>query len=76
MPVCIANAPDVAQALAALIQGSNEDGEVGRVAARDLRGGGQVLEAERLDGPRWVTRQDVEDPGLLGAGEHGAAIVA
>ena len=35
---------------------------------RDLYGGGQVLEAIRLDGPRRVIGEDVADPGLLGTG--------
>jgi hypothetical protein len=46
------------------------------MAGRDLHGGGQMLEAIRLDGPRRVIRQDVSDPGLLGTGEHGGGIVA
>ena len=39
---------------------------------RDLYGGGQVLEAIRLVGPRRVIGEDVADPGFLGTGEHGA----
>ena len=35
-----------------------------------------MLQAERRDGPRRVIREDVADPSLLGAGEHGPAIVA
>jgi hypothetical protein len=46
------------------------------MSGRDLHGGGQVLEAIRLDGPRRVIGEDVADPGLLGTGEHGAAMVA
>ena len=43
---------------------------------RDLYGRGQMFEAIRLDGPRRVTSEDVADPGLLGTGEHGTAMVS
>jgi hypothetical protein len=46
------------------------------MSGRDLHGGGQMFEAIRLDGPRRVIDEDVADPGLLGAGEHGGGIVA
>jgi hypothetical protein len=59
-----------------LSQAPNERGQVGQMSGRDLHGGGQVLEAIRLDGPRRVIGEDVADPGLLGTGEHGAAMVA
>ncbi len=42
----------------------------------DLCGGGQMLQAIRLDGPRRVIGEDIVEPGLLGTGEHGAAMVA
>jgi hypothetical protein len=42
----------------------------------DLCGGGQMLQAIRLDDPRQVIPEDLSDPGLLGTGEHGAAMVA
>jgi len=61
---------------AVLSQAPNERRQAGQMSGRDLHGGGQVLEAIRLDGPRRVIGEDVTDPGLLGTGEHGAAMVA
>src|SRR5512142_70120 len=59
-----------------LPQAPNERCQVGQMSGRDLHGGGQMFEAIRLDGPRRVIGEDVADPGLLGTGEHGAAMVA
>jgi hypothetical protein len=44
--------------------------------ARDLHCGGQMFQAIRLDDPRRMVAENVADPGLLGTGEHGAAMVA
>jgi len=41
------------------------------MSGRDLRGGGQMLKAIRLDDPRRMIGEDVADPSLLGTGEHG-----
>lgn len=49
--------------------------EVGEMGGRDLSGGRQVLQAVREPGPRRVTPEDLSDANLLGAGEHGGAIV-
>ncbi len=76
MPVGITNATDLPLALAPLMQAAHEGGEVGPMPQRGRRGDRQMLEAERLDGPGRVIRQDVTDPSLLGTREHGAAIVA
>ena len=46
------------------------------MAGRDPRGGGQTLQAIRLDHPRCVVGEDLSDPSLLGTGEHGTAIPA
>ena len=59
-----------------LPQAPNECRQVCQMARRDPHGGGQVLEAIGLDGPRRVINEDLSDPGLLGTGEHGAAMVA
>jgi hypothetical protein len=50
--------------------------QVCKMAKRDLGSDCEVLEAVRLDGPGRVTSEDLSDPSLLSAGEHGAAIVA
>ncbi len=57
------------------VQAAHEGGEVGCVCAWDLSCGREVLQAERLAGPR-VIREDVADPSHLGTGEHGAVMVA
>jgi len=41
------------------------------MSGRYLRGGGKMIQAIRLDGPRRVIPKDVSDPSLLGTGEHG-----
>ncbi len=71
MPVSIAEPPDVAQTRAMPTQGADEGGEVGCVRPWDLGRGRKMLQAERLDGPRRVVRQDIADPSLLGTREHG-----
>ena len=38
--------------------------------------GRQMLQAVRRKSPRSVTPEDLSDPSLLGAGEHGGAMVA
>jgi hypothetical protein len=54
----------------------NEGRKIREMGDRDLYGGGQVLEAIRLDDPRRVIAEDPSNPSLLGTGEHGAAMVA
>ena len=59
-----------------LPEGPDEGRKVCKMAKRDLDSDREVLQTARLDGPRRVIRQGVLDPGLLGAGEHGAAMLA
>ena len=54
----------------------DEGREVREMGGLDLGGGGQMLQAIHLDSPRQVIPEDLSDPGLLGAGEHGGGIVA
>lgn len=53
----------------------DEGREVGEMGGRDLRGSRQMLQAVRRQSPRQVTPEDLSDSSLLGAGEHGGAIV-
>jgi hypothetical protein len=53
----------------------DERREVREMGGWDLSGGRQMLQAVRRLGPRQVTPEDLSDPSLLSAGEHGAAIV-
>jgi len=59
-----------------LPESADEGREIREMGGWDLGGGGQVLEAIRLDGPRQVIPEDLSDASLLGTGEHGAAMVA
>jgi len=76
VPARTTGTPVAGLAGAVLSQAPNERRRAGQMSGRDLHGGGQVLEVIRLDGPRRVIGEDVTDPGLLGTGEHGAAMVA
>ncbi len=73
--VGVTEAPILGLACRVLPVDPDEGGEVREVRQRDLRGG-KVLQAVHLDSPWRVIRKGVPDPGLLGAGEHEAAIVA
>ena len=53
----------------------DEGREIGEMGLRDLGGGRQMLEAVRSKGPRRAAPEKVLNASLLGAGEHGAAIV-
>jgi hypothetical protein len=59
-----------------LPESPDEGREIREMGGWDLGGGGQMLQAICLDGPRQVIPEDVADPSLLGTGEHGAAMVA
>lgn len=54
----------------------DEGRKIREMGDRDLYGGGQVLEAICLNDPRRMIGEDLANPSLLGAGEHGAAMVA
>jgi hypothetical protein len=54
----------------------DEGGEVRQMREWDLCADGQMLQAICRKRPRQVMPEDVSDPGLLGAGEHAAPIVA
>jgi hypothetical protein len=58
------------------MQGSDEGREIWQVPGGDLGSGRQMLEAVGVDGPGLAAPEDRVDPGFLGAGEHGGAIVA
>jgi len=49
----------------------DEGREIREVGDGDICGGREMLQAERLDGPRQVIPEDLSDPSFLGAGEHG-----
>ena len=53
----------------------DEGREVSEMGGRDLCADRQMLQAVRRKSPRHVTLEDLTDSSLLGAGEHGAAIV-
>jgi hypothetical protein len=53
----------------------DEGREIGEMGLRDLGGSRKMLQAVRRKSPRWLTPEDLSDSSLLGAGEHGAAIV-
>ena len=76
MPVGIAEASEPSLAVTPLMQASDEGGEIGQVSGRDLGRARQMLEAIGLDAPGRAAPEDRSDSGLLGAGEHGAGIVA
>ncbi len=71
MPMGIAESPDVTQARTMPTQRADDGGKVGYVRPWDVGCGRKMLQAERLDGPRRVIRQDIADPSLLGTREHG-----
>jgi hypothetical protein len=50
-----------------LPESPDEGREVREMGGLDLGGGGQMLQAIHLDGPRQVIPEDLSDPGLLGA---------
>jgi hypothetical protein len=54
---------------------SDKGREVGQMCGWDLCGGRQMLQTIRRENPRQVTPEDLSDTSLLGAGEHGGAIV-
>jgi hypothetical protein len=54
----------------------DEGREVGEMSGRNLGGSRQMFQAVRRQNPRRVTPEDLSDSSLLGAGEHGAGIVA
>ena len=76
MPARTAGAPVLSLAGPVLPEFPDEGREIREMGGWDLGGGGQMLQAICLDGPRRVIDEDVADPGLLGAGEHGGGIVA
>jgi hypothetical protein len=57
-----------------LSESPDEGREIREMSDRDICGGGEMLQAERLDGPRPVIPEDLSDPSFLGAGEHGGAL--
>jgi len=75
MPVGITEASEASLAVAPLMQGSDEDREIWQVPGRDLGSGRQMIEAVGLDRPGRAAPEDLSDTSLLGAGEHGAAIL-
>jgi hypothetical protein len=74
--VGVADAPVLGLTGSLLSKPPNESSQVRQMPERDLAGGSQMLQAVHLDGPRWTPSEDVSDSGFLGAGEHGAAMVA
>jgi hypothetical protein len=54
----------------------DEGREVSEMSGRDLGGSRQMLQAVRRENLWRVTPEDLSDSSLLGAGEHGAGIVA
>jgi len=54
----------------------DESCEIRQMRDRDLRAGGQMLQTICRRRPRGMTPENLTDPGLLGAGEHGGGIVA
>jgi hypothetical protein len=75
MRVRVTDAPVLSLAGPVLAKTSDEGSKVREMPGRDLHGGGQMLQAVHLDGPRRVIPEDLSNPSLLGTGEHGAAIV-
>ena len=76
MPARTAGAPVLSLAGPVLPEFPDEGREIREMGGWDLGGGGQMLQAICLDGPRQLIPEDVADPSLLGTGEHGAAMVA
>jgi hypothetical protein len=76
MPVGITEAAEASLAVAPLVLGSDEDGEICHMPGRDLGRGREMLEAVGLDDPGRAAPEDSSGSTFLGTGEHGAAIVA
>lgn len=76
MPARLTDAAEVGLAGPARSEVPDEGGEVPEMCGWDLCGGRQMLQAVRRKSPRSVTPEDLSNPSLLGAGEHGGAMVA
>ena len=76
MPARLTGAAEVGLAGPARSQVPDEGREVPEMCGWDLCRGRQMLQAVRRKSPRSVTPEDLSDPSLLGAGEHGGAMVA
>jgi hypothetical protein len=58
------------------MEGSDKDREIWQVPGGDLSSRRQMLEAVSVDSSGRAAPEDRLDPGFLGTGEHGGAIVA
>jgi len=70
MPVDITETAEASLAVAPLVQGSDEDGEICHMPGRDLGRGREMLEAVGLDDPGRAAPEDSSDSTFLGTGEH------
>jgi len=75
VPARATGAAEVGQAGPARSEVPNEGRQVREMRGWDLCGGRQMLEAVHRRHPRLVIPEDLSDPSLLGAREHGGAIV-
>jgi hypothetical protein len=72
----LTDAAEVGMAGPARSEVPDEGREVREMCGWDLCRGRQMLQAVRQKSPRSVTPEDLSDPSLLGAGEHGGVMVA
>jgi len=75
MPVRVTDAAVAGLATPVRPETPDKGREVRQMCGWDLGGDRQMLQTVRRKSPRHVLAENLSDPSLLGAGEHGAAIV-